>query len=248
MHFSVNGPLLIKSVVLAGLLIASALIQAQPEITFYLEDEPIYTSSSKTSPGILMELVLEMSKHLDISPDIQFYPWKRAQLNTIKTPNSIIFPLTRNKNRENNYNWVCKLFDVPVMFINKRGGKIINTIEDARQLRKVASVIGSAQGNKLKGYQLKDAIQVKGAVLYNLLNSGRVDAIYTAQPEAIYAWGQQNYEDKLQFGATLQVLPLWIASSKHSNHIDNKKWQQALDKIKKSGFFDKKLKEYFGKQ
>ena len=246
MHFLVNGSSPIKSIVLVGLLIGAGGVQAQEEITFYLEDEPIYTSSSKTSPGILMELVLEMSKHLDISPDIQFLPWKRAQINTIKTSNSIIFPLTRTKSREDNYNWVCKLFDVPVMFINKRGQKIINTLEDAKQLQKVASVIGSAQGEKLKSYQLKDTIQVKGSVLYNLLNSGRVDAIYTAQPEAVYAWSQQEYEDKLQFGATLQVLPLWIASSKQSNQIDNKKWQQALDKIKKSGFFDKKLKEYFG--
>ena len=121
MSFVENTLLLMKSACLAAFLISPALAQAQPEITFYLEDEPIYTSSSTTSPGILMELVMEMSKYLDIKPDIQFYPWKRAQINTVKTPNAIIFPLTRTKKREEKYNWVCKLFDVPVMFINKRG-------------------------------------------------------------------------------------------------------------------------------
>ena len=131
------------------------------------------------------------------------------------------------------------------MFINKRSGKIINSFEDARHLSKIATVIGSAQGEQIKRYHLKDVTQVKGSVLYRLLNSGRVDAIYTAQPEAIYAWRQEKYQDKLQFGATLQVLPLWIASSKSSKSIDNKKWQQALEHIKQSGFFDRKLKEYF---
>ncbi len=246
MPFIENTLLLIKPVFFAALLISAEVVQAQPKITFYLEDEPIYTSSSTTSPGILMELVMEMSQYLDIKPDIQFYPWKRAQINTIKTPNAIIFPLTRTKKREKKYNWVCKLFDVPVMFINKHGQKIINSIEDARQLSKIASVIGSAQGDKVKSYNLKDVIQVKGAVIYNLLNTGRVDAIYTAQHEAVYAWRQQNYQAKLQFGTTLQVLPLWIASSKQSSEIDNKKWQLALERIKKSGFFDKKMKEYFG--
>ena len=230
-----------------NLLLYSSLATANPDITFYLEDEPIYTSSSKTSPGILMELVLEMSKHLNIQPDIQFYPWKRAQINTIKTPNAIIFPLTRIPSREKKYNWVCKLFDVPVMFINKQGQKIINSVNDARQLTKVASVIGSAQGETIKSFHIKDVIQVKGAVLYNLLSSGRVDAIYTAQPEAIYAWKQQPYEGKLQFGKTQQVLSLWIASSKQSDKISNQQWQQALQKIKDSGFFDRKLQEYFGK-
>ena len=245
MHFLVNGSSPIKSIVLVGLLIGAGWVQAQEEITFYLEDEPIYTSSSKTSPGILMELVMEMSKHLDISPNVQFFPWKRAQNNAIKTPNAIIFPLTRTKSRESQYNWVCKLFDVPVMFINKRGRSVINSLEDARLLSKIASVIGSAQGERIKTYQLENVTQVKGSALYRLLNSGRVDAIYTAQPEAVYAWRQEKYQDKLQFGATQQVLPLWIASSKDSVNIDNKKWQAALEHIKKSGFFDQKFKEYF---
>ncbi len=220
-------------------------VMAKQNIVFNLEDEPIYTSSSKTSPGILIELVLEMSKHLDISPEVIFYPWKRAQINTIKTPNTIIFPLTRTAARESQYNWVCKLFDVPVMFINKQGKPKINTINDARALKRIATVIGSAQGNKIKEFNLDDVIQVKGASLYSLLNAGRVDAIYSAQPEAIYAWKKEQHNGKLQYGATLQVLPLWIASSKDSPKIDNKKWIEALQKIKKSGFFDNKYNQYF---
>jgi len=232
-----------------GLLISlSYPLMAKQGIVFNLEDEPIYTSSSKTSPGILNELVMEMSKHLDISPEVKFYPWKRAQINTIKTPNAIIFPLTRTTARESQYNWVCKLFDVPVMFINKQGKPKINTVNDARALKKIATVIGSAQGNKIKEFNLNDVIQVKGASLYALLNSGRVDAVYSAQPEAIYAWKKEQHKGKLQYGATIQVLPLWIASSKDAPKIDNKKWIMALQKIKNSGFFAKKYSEYFSEK
>lgn len=220
-------------------------VMAKQSIVFNLEDEPIYTSSSKTSPGILIELVLEMSKYLDISPEVKFLPWKRAQINTIKTPNAIIFPLTRTADRESKYNWVCKLFDVPVMFINKQGSPKINTVKDARALSKIATVIGSAQGSKIMEFNLQDVIKVKGALLYSLLNSGRIDAIYSAQPEAVYAWKKENYEGRLQYGATQQVLPLWIASSKDSPKIDNKKWIEALAIIKKSGFFANKYNEYF---
>ncbi len=33
---------------------------AVDEVTFFLEDEPVYTSKSKSSPGFLLEIVLEM--------------------------------------------------------------------------------------------------------------------------------------------------------------------------------------------
>ncbi len=39
-------------------------------ITFYLEDEPIYTSSNLLPPGFLLELSAEVMKIIDIQPDI----------------------------------------------------------------------------------------------------------------------------------------------------------------------------------
>lgn len=219
---------------------------AREFISLYLEDEPIYTSSAEESPGFLMEIVMEMSKRIDISLKVNFLPWKRAQEMTIHSSNAVIFPLTRTEAREPNYRWVCKVFDVPVMFINKKGSPLINSVEDAQQLRKFAVIAGTPQEEQVKKWGLDKYASVKGKDLYQLLAEDKLQAIYTARPEAAYAWKNLGYKETLQYGATLQTLSLWIAASKESDKIDSDQWIAALEEIKKTGFYDKTFEKYFG--
>ncbi len=65
--------------ILILILTISYKVYAENDIVFYLEDEPVYCSDSKESPGFLLEIVLEMSKVLDIKPKLEFVPWNRAQ-------------------------------------------------------------------------------------------------------------------------------------------------------------------------
>lgn len=221
--------------------------KASENIVFYLEDEPIYTSSSKQSPGFLMETVLEMSKIMGVKPEIKFLPWKRAQRMAISTPNAIIFPLTRSASRESKYRWVCKIFDVPVMFINKQGQPVINTAEQAKGVRGIGVILGTPQEEYLNALGLL-YVPLSGKQLYSSLANNSVKTVYSAKPEAMLAWKKGRYEQTLQFGQTLQTLPLWIAASKNSDQIDIDQWGKALEQVKASGYFDTMLTKYFGKQ
>jgi len=220
---------------------------ANDKISFFLEDEPIYTSNSKSSPGFLLEVVIEMSKKLKIEPEIEFLPWIRAQSMAKHTQNSVIFPLTRTESREPNYKWICKIFDVPVMFINKKGNPVINTVEEANQLRKIGVIWGTPQEEKLKQLGVKPVARMKGKMLFEVLAKNVVDAIFTARPEAVIAWKQGGYKEEIQYGSTLQTLPLWIAANKNSDKIISSQWDEALKKLKTSGFFNLKFEKYYGK-
>jgi len=166
----------------------SSLLSADDRIRFFLEDDLVYASQSKSSPGFLLEIVLEMSRIMEIEPQVEFLPWKRAQIMAISTPNSIIFPLTRTESREPNYRWISKVLDVPVMFITKQGQPLINTIEQAKLLKKIAVIFGTPQEKQLKKWGLFNYAIMPGARLYKVLMEGGVDAIYGARPEAVISW------------------------------------------------------------
>lgn len=235
----------VRSIVYALLLIAACMpARAAESITFYLEDEPIYTSSDKDSPGFMMDIVMKMADIMHVKPKVRFLPWKRAQLMAMRTPNAMIFPLTRTDWRENHYRWVCKLFDVPVMFITKAGSPKIDTPQQAMKVRGIGVIIGTPQEAKLKTLGVT-YVAMPGSQLYDALETNQVSAIYTAKPEALLGWREAGYKDKLQFGDTLQVLPLWIAANRDSNAVDVHAWQAALREIKQSGYFDAMVQKYF---
>lgn len=229
---------------LIGLLGFTTQPLAADSIVFYLEDEPIYTSSNLQSPGFLLELSTALMNIIGIKPKIKFLPWKRAQLTTTKTPNAVIFPLTRTSSREAHYQWVCKVFDVPVMFINKTGDPVINSIKDARGIRGIGVISGTPQEEYLKQEGLS-YVAVSGGELYEKLAKGDFNVVYTAKPEALLAWKQNKYQHRLQFGSPLQTLPLWIAANKLSPLINPKQWQKALETTKNNGIFNKLKLKYF---
>ncbi len=241
------GEKLIAPLVFLFATMLSPRLSAADKVTFFLEDEPVYCSSSQANPGFLLEIVMEMSRNMGVHPKIDFLPWKRAQYEAERTPNSVIFPLTRNETRETHYRWICKIFDVPVMFITKEGNPMVDTLEQARQLRKIAVIFGTPQAAKMDEFGLQNAAAMTGDVLYKALASGNADAIYGAKPEAVIGWRQGGYNGHLQFGKTFQTLPLWIATSKKSTAIDDQKWEAALEHLKKSGAFDKIMNKYMEK-
>ncbi|MCG8571003.1 MAG: ABC transporter substrate-binding protein [Spirochaetes bacterium] len=220
-------------------------VKSGKKIVFYLEDELIYTTSSQENPGFLLEIVLEMVKVLKIDYSIKFLPWKRAQIETQITPNAIIFPLTRTEEREPYYQWICKILDVPVMFINKKGQKLINTVDEAKKLDRIGVITGTPQENQLINFGLKNYSQIEGKYLYQILSNNQVDAIYTAWPEAFYGWKQGGYPGKLQHGRIFQSLPLWIACNQDSDLIKKSDWIEAFNKVKESGFFSATFNKYF---
>ncbi|MFE8071094.1 transporter substrate-binding domain-containing protein [Marinobacteraceae bacterium S3BR75-40.1] len=220
---------------------------AQPPsaVPVYLEDEPIYTSSNPDTPGFLMEIFQAMSSHLKIHTEVHFMPWNRAQAEASRTPNALIFPLARTEPRESLYLWLCQVFDVPVMFVTKKGQPVIDSFEQARSVRGIGVIIGTPQERMLE-QQGVPHVSFTGKELYQALADDHINALYTARPEAVFGWRRGGFEGDLQYGNTLQTLPLWIAAGKDSTWLNPRDWQAALNRVKESGFYQRKEQEYFG--
>ncbi len=219
-------------------------VGAATELHFYLEDEPIYTSRSPDQPGFLNEIVAALIDDLSIAAKAHYLPWKRAQMMAQKDPLGVIFPLARTASREPVYLWVCKIFDVPVMFISLEGDKVLNSYAEAALHRGIGVVRGTPQEEKLLEQNVPH-VALTGEELYQALHRRDVTAIFTASSEALYGWKTAGFEEKLQFGKILMTLPLWIAANKNSTHIEPLRWRKSLERLKGNGKYQKIFSHYF---
>ncbi|OZG74826.1 amino acid ABC transporter substrate-binding protein [Hahella sp. CCB-MM4] len=233
-----------RFIVLCCLYIAVPSALAHEKIAFYLEDEPIYTSSNQQAPGFLNEVVAALSNDLRLNPVVHYLPWIRAQYMVQKDPRGIIFPLGRTPSREDKYQWLCKVLDVPIMFIGVQGEVIPDSFEAARDIRGIGVIQGTPQEEKLNAMNIP-YISLTGEELYKALERGDVSLIFTAQPEAVYGWSQIKNDSKLQFGEVLMTLPLWIAASRQFEMLTPEQWADALNNFKASGRYDQLYRQYF---
>jgi polar amino acid transport system substrate-binding protein len=231
-------------IMLLGIVLSSQASAAQ--LRFVLEDEPIYTSSSKQSPGFLMEVVTEMTKILKVNPKIEFHPWGKAQELAIATPNTMIFPLARTKAREPNYLWICKVFDVKTVFISPKGSALIKTLDQAKKINKIGVIEATPYHAKLKELGFNNIASMPSNQLQAALHEKKVDAVCTPGSEFAFAWKKAGYKTRLQMGAELQTVPLWLAGSKKSNLIKVDEWIEAFDIVQQEGKFDLLYERYFG--
>ena len=189
-----------------------------------------------------------MDEEMKLNAVSKYMPWKRAQVEAIKGENSLIFPLTRNEKREKSYRWIVEVAAIPVMFINKKGQPLINTPDEARKLFRVASVTGTPQGRMLDSWNIAKSVNVPGKQLFGLLAKDKVSAVYTGLMPALANWKKTGSTAELQYGKTLQVLPLWIAAGHNSPSVKSEDWKKALKKVRDSGFFKETYIRYFGRE
>ena len=88
--------------------------------------------------GISYELVKSILKHSGLkSYEIKWYPWARAYRIAQEEKNTAIFSILRSKEREELFDWTCKLFEINnwVYRLKKREDIKIEKIEDLKNYK-----------------------------------------------------------------------------------------------------------------
>jgi polar amino acid transport system substrate-binding protein len=155
------------------------------------EDWPPFIVTGKNISGIVTENIREILSYTDIKYSMNVYPWARSfQLATSK-PNVLIYSIYRTKQRENQFNWFCPIFESTPIHAYKLASNDIN-INTLESLKK--SVVGVMRGDHSYNYLLQQGFQ-EGVNLdlssneeVNLrkLIKGRVDVVLLAKESLIY--------------------------------------------------------------
>jgi polar amino acid transport system substrate-binding protein len=235
---------------LALMLLATALYgRADPLAPYQIVsgDLPPFTAESgPDSPGALGSLVRDLAERLGAAPTIQFYPWTRALTIVSTQPRTLILPLTRTAERENNYRWMAKLYRQQFVFIALRSTEIhFESLPALRDLR-IALLRGSPNEAQLAKRNFKQVVPANSVLdMARMLERGMVDAIYggDAINLAVLA-GYGVPRAQLQVSKPLDYGDIWLAGSLDIPDAEVLLWQNAMKQLVLDGVVRRTLARY----
>lgn len=197
--------------------------------------------------GSMVEIVQEIQKRIGDTSEITVYPWSRAY-NLLETSNDVaLFATTRTPERENNFKWVGPLDKVTWIFVGKKDNNIkINTLEDAKKIKRIGAYRGDARAQFLEKNGFKNvSLENDSESLFLLLYKNRYDLIITSEagldthPKNL---GIPISEFEIEY--FIKSYSLYIAFSKGVSDDIVKKWQNAFNELSKEGIITKILDKY----
>jgi polar amino acid transport system substrate-binding protein len=210
-------------------------------------NNPPYSIQSGDPPGFYLEIVNEMAKLLKTKVSYDYMDWPAAMTKVRTGQDQLLFPFTRNAERENQYGWLQKLFTNTVLFVSAPGTQPIDTIEQAKQLKLIGVLAGAPWGKELaaRGITNTKAYPTSPAMIAAIM-SGELPAAYGPEIELKYAWRTGGYKGAPVEGKQIQTSDQYLAMSKNAPSIKPEDWHEAFDALQQDGTFDRIFARYFG--
>ena len=204
---------------------------------------PPFTISAQER-GITHDLVDEISKRSGVDIEIEYLPWKRAQSEAQKKPNTMIFAIGRTEKREPSYRWITNLTEAGTVFVSM--DRPIDSYDEARSLSLISVLANTPRDRLLKAKNFTNYRTVQESKLaVRILDGGRADAWLTLDARAKYLFKREGKDpSKLVLGKPLSVLGLWLASNPSFDDAVAEKLKAAMDSIRADGTYDKILARY----
>jgi len=235
-----------RNILITAMLLVLLAPQSNPalwarELTILTEEyPPLNFQQNGKLTGSTVEVVREILRRLGHSAEIKMLPWARGYNLLKTTPNIVLFTTGRTKEREDLFHWVGPLATATNAFYAKKGTKIqINSIEDARQVKAIASYKDDARELMLKswGFTNLDSSNSPASNLKKLL-SGRVD-LWLYDSLGLPGVAKQVGIDVLDLDLVyaIDVFSGYIAMSKDTPERIVTQWQGILNCMKLDGTF-----------
>lgn len=234
-------------VLLAQLMLVVGLMAGQFHIM--IEDLPPqnYVDKNGEIKGFSVDTVKLILQRLGYKDEkIEVVPWARGMVALETEPNAILFSMAYTPERAEKFKLVYPMAIAKTYFFTHKDSNVkIESVEDAKKYRQGVVKDFSQHKNLLKqGFTDFDfspdvETMIKKAIMK------RVDVI-SLIPFQLYSDEFSNLDVK-----SLRKIEVSYAESRHAIGFNKafpdaeiKKWQAELDKIKKSGEFDKIFKKY----
>lgn len=200
--------------------------------------------------GISVDIVREIQKRIGNTKKILVLPWNRAYIMTLKKEGFALFSTVKTKQRENKFKWVGPIGKVEIfMYKNVNNHKVYKTLNDARKVKSIAVIKNDAVTQYLQAKHFhnlniafsrssKTNLEKVAANQSELFPMNGVTASYR-----IKELGLKGIIVKTKIPPFIKK-DIYIAFNKNTPDNIIKKWQKALDEIKKDGTYNKILGHY----
>lgn len=218
--------------------------------TIMTEEYPPYNFEQNGElKGIAIDLMAEILKRTHSKKtlkDIQLLPWARSYNDVQEKPNTILFSMTRSKERENLFKWVGPITPTKIVIIAKKADKV--KIANAGDLKKYKiGAIRDDIGHQLltKNGVTDPELSADIVTIIKKMDAKRLDI--WAYEENVAYWGLKNNGKNLADYETVYTLlsaDLYIAFHKSTPDNVITEIQNTMNEIKKDGTYQKILNKY----
>lgn len=194
--------------------------------------------------GYSVEVMLALLEKVPYKPEIEFLPWARTYKTGLERPNTLIFSLARTPQREDNFEWIGKLFPMKTyLYIaaNRNDIKITN-LDEARKYV-ISGVIEGAPSKWLaeQGFEMFNSTGVYESRIRMLMN-GRIDVLLSDPMSLETEMGNAGID--ISSIKPILYLPepsydLYLAISEGSDSVYVEAFKQAYQQLVQSGQFER---------
>jgi polar amino acid transport system substrate-binding protein len=226
--------------------LASDLRFVTAELPPYTFQVPPATVAEEPGPGqgLVHEAVIEMAKRLNTSVAIEYMDWDGAQNLALSQPNIGILSITRTPEREEHYQWCCRIVTDDLILVGGQGvdvsglekvkdrpiGVLYHSGAEALVRSLGFSRVHTAPEEWLNATEMKDR---------------RIDAWLAPRLMVIHAYKEIGADaSTLNFGQIVRPSEIYLAFSKGTPEAEVARWADALKKIQGDGTLDRILARY----
>lgn len=230
------------------LVFLASLAMAEPLQIMTSEIPPmIFTKEGKLT-GYCIEIVEEIQRRLEDHTLIQVVPWSRAYHTGQTKSNVILICPKRTPDREKLFKWVGPVHESTTNFYKKKNAKLeIKSLEDAKKAPSILITRNFYSYDDLvhKGFTNLETTESPQLALRMLLG-GRAPLMVLEKLQAAVILKEINADpDAIEEVYTLSPSTSYLSFSKGISDATVKKWQEALDKMKKDGSYSRIYKKWF---
>ena len=197
-------------------------------------------------PGALRELVDALCRRLDVAPDVEFMPWRRALYVAATTPDTAIFPVTRLPERERHYRWLAPLYEENYIFMAHKGSDFdVHRPQDMTG-RRIALLRGAAQSAILRELGFQTLVEASSIdEVHRFLLAGMADAAFGERAIIHRSLDMRGEEKNFRLGPPVRTTTAWLAGSRDIGEHDAARWRAAMAELVADGT-QKRIFRHYG--
>ena len=231
-----------------GLAIASNSSAQDQALTILTEVAPPFQVKLPNGEmgGNFVEAVREIQRRVNNADPIKEVSWARGYQQLLTKPNTVLFGVARNAQRDPLFQWVGPFTEVVYgLYVRADAKFVLKTLDDAKQLKFISVYHDDVRDQLLTkaGFTNLDRTYDHTANVRKLM-AGRIDAFASSNTfidEQMATAGVPR--NLVRQGLAIGAAQTWIAFSRETPAATVNAWRQALQAMKKDGTFERLMKK-----
>lgn len=222
-----------------------ALASGRKRLRIVTSELPPLATEHGARPGVLLEMVNELCRRMDVKPEVSFVPWKRAVFLTNRTRATAIFPLTRLPERETQFRWLALLYEEHYTFLAPRGRLFDVRRPQFMKDKRITLLRGSGLISVLREMGYRNIIEARSIdEVHRFLVKDIADATFGETSIIRNSLRTRLVEDDFDVGEPVRKSAAWLAGSLDFSDADSALFQKAMKEMTADGTATRILKSY----